>query len=258
MDTRDEYDAIGNITKHATNGTLFTIDETGSAWCLGMQFSGIWGVWPYVPGNSTHPTACMDGTGQASSWRAVRADDKAREGKSVHAFLWRNGNRPYGFAWGQDFGSSGPLPHTRWLQSNKGGNWTGDLEAAAQPDSIGVPFSPATENVIDDDGIGHVKSSPGSNFCLDLVASGNVETWASEMEGGKVAAAILNRSPDAQRSVVVMFADIGLNVSLPTGVSVKVRSAWGEEGHLLEDGVGYSVSVQGLSAALLVFEVLPK
>ena len=246
-----------NKDAYALNGTLFTMDDTGSAWCLGMQFAGIWGVWPYTPGNNTHPTACVDSTGQASSWRAERSDG-VRGADNIYAFVWRNGNRPYGFAWGQDFGSSGPLPHTRWLQSNNGGNWTGDLEAAAQPNSTGVPFSPDTGSVIDDDGVGHVSSSPGSDFCLDVVASGNVETWASELEGERVAVAVLNRTPTIQQSVVVMFADVGFNASSSSGGSVRVRSAWGEEGQLLEDGKGYAVTVPGQSAALLVFEVAPR
>jgi hypothetical protein len=112
--------------------------------------------------------------------------------------------------------------------------------------------------VIDDDGVGHVSSSPGSDFCLDVVASGNVETWASELEGERVAVAVLNRTPTIQQSVVVMFADVGFNASSSSGGSVRVRSAWGEEGQLLEDGKGYAVTVPGQSAALLVFEVAPR
>ena len=258
VDTKDAVDHTygqSNIEKFTMNGTLFTIDETGSAWCLGMQFAGIWGVWPYAPHNSTHPAACVDTTGQASSWRAERVDGVS-EGEDVYAFVWRNGNRPYGFAWGQDFGSSGPLPHTRWLQSNKGGNWKGDLGAAALPNSTGVPFSPATDSVIDDDGVGHVASSPGSDFCLDLAASGNIETWAGKLERDRVAVAVLNRSPFTQRSVIVRFAEIGFNASSPSGGRVNVRSAWGEDGQLLDDRTGYAVTVQSLSAALLVFEVV--
>jgi len=264
VDDNSDEEYLHSSPGYARNGTLFTVDTDGSAWCLGMQFSGIWGIWPYTPpssnrtgtsssngtgtSSSAHSRACVDSTGQASSWRA----EGVPGGDNV-AFVWRNGNRPYGFAWGQDVCSSGPLPHTRWLQSNRGGNWTGDLMAAAQPRSIGVPFSPATASVIDDDGVGHVSSSPGSDFCLDIVSNGNVETWAGPLEGGRVAVAVLNRSPSTQRSVI-MLEDVGFNASLPAGGSVKVRSAWGEQGKLIDDGQRYVVVVQGQGAALLVFE----
>ena len=68
-----------------------------------------------------------------------------------------------------------------------------------------------------------------------------------------MAVAVLNQFPSTQRSVI-MLEDVGFNASLPAAGSVKVRSTWGEQGKLLDDGKGYVVEVQGQGAALLVFE----
>ena len=285
-------DATNAASTASTNGTLYTVDEAGQAWCLAMPTSGIWSVVPYTPGNATHPTACLD-RGQSSSWRAEVAGHDAtghaggggggggvgmragpgspiglgpagaleRHGGSgakgsrrrmtsarVHeyAFVWRNGNRRYGFAWGQDVGSSGPLPHTRWLQSNKGGNWVGDLAAAAEEGGAGTAFSPAGP-VIDDDGVGGVTLQPGSRYCLDVVCSGNVETWSGPLWGGATAVAVLNRSP-VQQEARVHFAEVGAG----SMKNVTVRSAWGEPGVAREDS--YTCSVPARGAALLVLE----
>jgi hypothetical protein len=220
------------------NGTLYTIDEDGWAWCLAMPYSGIWSVVPYNPGNHS---PCLD-NGEASSWHAKPM------GEDEFAFIWRTGNRPYGFSWGQDPGSSGPLPHTRWLQSNNGGTWVGDLAAATKAGSRGVPFSPGEPLVIDDDGVGGISMRPGADFCLDIVGGGNVETWAGPLSGGKSVAAVLNRSPRAQRAVV-RFAE----VTNTSAAKVAVRSAWGEAG--THHGDSYSCTVPAHGAALLVLEL---
>ena len=237
--------AASNPAVVAENGTLYTIDENGFAWCLAMPYSGIWSVVPYAPGNTTHPSACVDGSGEASSWQAKPVPGP----RESYAFVWRRGDRPYGFAWGQDLGSSGPLPHTRWLQSNAGGNWTGNLLEAARPGSSGASFSPAAATIIDDDCVGHVGTARGSDFCLDVVHGGNVETWTGALQGGNTVVAVLNRSPVLQQ-VVVDFSEVGVNVSQHRNVSVE--SAWGERGRLLPDRSGYACEVAGHSAALLV------
>lgn len=241
------------------NGTLWTTDAAGFAWCLAMPTSGIWSVVPYAPGNASHPSACVD-QGSVSSWRALPAANPTPnatrgENEDEFAFVWRNGDRPYGFAWGQDPGSSGPLPHTRWLQSNPpGGNWVGDLAAASEPTSRGVPFSPATASVLDDNHVGKVTTRPGSEFCLDIVSGGNVETWAAPLEGGRSAVAVLNRSPVAQ-CVVVEFTEVLASLSPAPRVGKHrfvVRSAWGEEG--TNHGDSYRCHVPAHGAALLVLE----
>jgi hypothetical protein len=240
----EEEDKEGGPITTITNGTLYTRDGAGQAWCLAMPTSGLWSVVPYVPGNASHPTACLD-NGSPSSWRAELVRD-AGNGLGEYAFVWRSGNRKYGFSWGQDPMSSGPLPHTRWLQSNAGGNWIGNLSEAAEDGSSGACFSPAGP-VIDDDAVGGVTVRDGAGFCLDLVRGGNVETWTGPLEGGKVTVAVLNRSPLAQ-TVAVRFADVGLG----NASSVAVRSAWQEAGS--HHGDAYSCEVPARGAALLVLE----
>jgi len=191
--------------------------------------------------------------GQPSSWRAERvpAGPTAASGEEAYAFVWRPGNRPYGFAWGQDVGSSGPLPHTLWLQSNRGGAWTGDLASAAMLNGTGASFSPATASVIDDDGVGSVGTRPGSAFCLDVVRGGNVEIWVGPLVHNSAVAAVLNRGPLAA-DAVVRFAD-----AFPPGATpgrVAVRSAWGLDGAYRDGGGAYAVTVPGHGAALLVLE----
>ena len=228
--------------KNSSNGTLWTQDSAGQAWCLAMPTSGIWSVVPYFPGTKGKTTPCLD-RASASSWRAVLVGEE--NGLGEYSFIWRSGNRPYGFAWGQDFGSSGPLPHTRWLQSNQGGNWIGNLSAAEGSD--GAAFSPAGV-VIDDDSVGGVTMRPGADFCLDIIHGGNVETWVGPLEGGAAAVAVLNRSPTPQ-SATVDFAGAGIvgNTS-----RVSVHSAWGEAGS--RNGDAYTVQVPARGAALLVME----
>ena len=229
-----------------TNGTLWTRDSTGQAWCLAMPTSGIWSVVPYDP-SPNYPTPCLD-QGSASSWRAVLVGQE-NDGVGEYSFIWRSGNRPYGFAWGQDPGSSGPLPHTRWLLSNRGGNWVGNLTAAQG--SVGASFSPAGP-VIDDDSVGSVTTRAGTEFCLDLVNEGNVETWVGPLEGGAAAVAVLNRSPTLQ-TTTVKFAEAGIAVSNASRVGV--HSAWGEAGSRHpEQGGSYTLEVPARGAALLVIE----
>ena len=230
-----------------TSGTLFTVDEDGYAWCLGMPYSGIWSVFAYSLGNKTRPSSCIGNNGQPSNWNSAKEEGS----NNTFAFMWQQESRPYGFAWGQDVGSSGPLPHTRWLQSNKGGNWTVDLDVAMNLESNGTSFSPASV-VIDDDGVGEVNIVPGNEFCLDVVGGGNVETWTGPLTEEKTVVAVLNRSPMAQQEVV-MFHEIGMKMnSTGDGEKMSVASAWGEQGHLLPNGSGYVITVPGHGAALLV------
>lgn len=232
----------------AQNGTLFTRDEDGHAWCLSMPYSGIWSVVPYTPGNAIHPSACID-HGGPSSWRAQPASSHARSsgGEPVWSFVWNTGDRPYGFGWGQDPLSSGPLPHTRWLQSNAGGEWAGDLAAAASAGSHGVPFSPATTSVIDDDGVGGVRDRPGSDFCLDLVGGGNAETWIGPLEKGNAVAALLNRAPVAQLMEVAFEA-----AGLSSTATIRVLNAW--EGTVSHEVGSVSCVVPAHGAVLLILE----
>jgi alpha-galactosidase len=242
--------------KNHMNGTLWTIDKDGFGWCMGMPYSGIWSIIPYTIGNHTNPTFCTNEKGEISSWRAVEdISSSSPSSLKKYSFIWRTGNRPYGFAWGQDFGSSGPVPHTRWLQSNKGGNWTVDMTKLIT--ESGTSLSPVTNEMIDDDGVGNVVMKNGQDFCLDIVSGGNVETWIGPLHSKnskKRAVAILNRSPFVQ-NVNILFTEVGIvqNVS-NSNTKITVTSAF-KKGYHLYDGSGYSIQVHGHSAELLVMEV---
>lgn len=247
-----------NMSTDLRMGALFTLDSDGWGWCLAMPYSGVWSVVPYSPGNQSEPTRdasslppCLS-NGQVSAWIAKpvqNGEDEVRS-TSEYAFIWQTGNRPYGFGWGQDLGSSGPLPHTRWLQSNAAGTWVTNLDAASKfHDGGGASFSPPhSATVIDDNGVGGVTARPGSDFCLDVIlGGGNVETWMGALEGGRAVAAVLNRSPEEQNATV-QFSDVGINAS-----RVNVHSAWGEPGNDNRNGT-YSVQVPGHGAALLILD----
>jgi len=125
----------------------------------------------------------------------------------------------------------------------------GNLTAAQG--SVGASFSPAGP-VIDDDSVGSVTTRAGTEFCLDLVNEGNVETWVGPLEGGAAAVAVLNRSPTLQ-TTTVKFAEAGIAVSNASRVGV--HSAWGEAGSRHpEQGGSYTLEVPARGAALLVIE----
>lgn len=168
-----------------SDGNLWTRDGHQLEWCLGMVFSGIWSVVPY----NTSSNECVGNAGEGAPpmhWRAEQSEDDG-----PIAFLWPT--RPQGFGWSIDVGGSGPVPHSRWLLSVHGGNWTGNLTAATI--GIGSAFSPSADSVIDDDGIGGVHARNASDFCLDVVTSGNVEVWQAELNHGRHVVAVVNRSP---------------------------------------------------------------
>jgi len=87
----------------------------------------------------------------------------------------------------EQFGSSGPLPHTRWVEE------TGFTEYAFDPSaSGGSPFRALLDDVIDDDCVGHVTS--GGDFCLEASRSGNLEVWAGPLTGGSYVVLLVNRA----------------------------------------------------------------
>jgi alpha-galactosidase len=94
------------------------------------------------------------------------------------------------------------------------GVWTLDLSApwtALQAaDSLGI---------LDDDSVGGV--TKGGSFCLEVVSGGGLEVWAGPLTGGRIAVALLNRSPGPD-SISAAWADIGAEA----GRSYAVRDVW--------------------------------
>ena len=62
------------------------------------------------------------------------------------------------------FGASGPLPHTRWTKSGGGTFW---FDARAPSGSL--LHSTDTRSILDDDSLGNVTA--GGDFCLELGCS---------------------------------------------------------------------------------------
>ena len=89
----------------------------------------------------------------------------------------------------EEFGASGPLPHTRYLQPGHS-SWTFDSNAKG---GAMIKLAAGTA-VTDDDGVGGVKPATG-DFCVELSRAGNLEAWHAPLSAGRHAIAFVNRSP---------------------------------------------------------------
>lgn len=118
--------------------------------------------------------------------------------------------------WNNQFGASGPLPHTRYTTGG-GGTWLMNLPAALN--GSGTAVQATATDIYDDDGVGHV--TVGGDFCLDFSNMGNLEVWAGPLSGGRFALALLNRSP-GDDSITVTWDMFGA----PTTASFAVRDIW--------------------------------
>ena len=98
-----------------------------------------------------------------------------------------------------DFGSSGPLPHTRWSFPG-GGSFFFNPETAN-----GSALQSTNTAIIDDDNEGHV--TKGGKFCLELSSASALEVWAGALSGGRWVAVLFNRSP-APDDIRVDFNDL--------------------------------------------------
>eukprot|EP01052_Picozoa_sp_SAG31_P009894 SAG31_NODE_530_length_14420_cov_4.259968_10_plen_524_part_00 len=98
-----------------------------------------------------------------------------------------------------EFGASGPLPHTRWLTA--GGHakhsWLFDARATVGGSAIRLASG---STVTDDDAVGGVKLAAGETFCVELSHAGNLETWHAPLASGRHAVAFVNRFPAPQQA----------------------------------------------------------
>jgi len=124
------------------------------------------------------------------------------------------------------------------------GEWLGDLKAART--SQGSSFSPATDTVIDDDGIGKISMRPASDFCLDVSYAGNLEVWGGTLSGGRHVVAMLNRSP-----VVATFTAHWSDLGIPPGSRLAVRDVWQGTDSGIHVG-NYTAAVPAHGVTLLV------
>eukprot|EP00040_Diaphanoeca_grandis_P029876 m.175804 g.175804 ORF g.175804 m.175804 type:complete len:713 (-) comp31831_c0_seq2:101-2239(-) len=167
---------------------MYTVDKAGQAWCLGVR--GPQSTFNAVPCDPTNNPLL----GLSFGWAPTST------GKSSYSLVssthgYDGGNLKLGYS--NDFGESGPVPHSRWVQS--GGN-TFTLDLSATSTSI---ESTDTTNIIDDDNVGNV--TKGGRFCLELNSASSLEVWAGLLSGPKWAVALVNRSPSTD-TISVDFA----------------------------------------------------
>jgi len=133
----------------------------------------------------------------------------------------QNSWEPSSLGFLNDYGASGPLPHTRYLQQGHS-SWTFDSTAVG-----GSPIKLAAGTTItDDDGIGGLKNGTASNFCVELSRSGNVEAWHAPLANGRHAVAFINRSPAPKQS---MKLELTAALGMESSTSYTVKDIWAEK-----------------------------
>ena len=139
---------------------------------------------------------------------------------------------------------SGPVPHSRYIVNAGASPFTFDPSLAQ-----GSTLSPRKGvTVIDDDNIGHAKTAPGENFCLDVITASQLEVWVTPLTAGRHAVGLLNRSPVAT-TITASWTQLGLD---PATVR-DAHDAW--TGKLVGKGLRGRVSAEtagrGLSLLIL-------
>eukprot|EP00698_Gefionella_okellyi_P000857 TRINITY_DN10753_c0_g1_i1.p1 TRINITY_DN10753_c0_g1~~TRINITY_DN10753_c0_g1_i1.p1 ORF type:complete len:696 (+),score=95.09 TRINITY_DN10753_c0_g1_i1:1288-3375(+) len=212
----------------AGSGTLSVVDHySAKKWCLDSGFGGE-GGWTGAQ--------CQSGVG---SQTFTPVPVPGVPGK----YTFRGQST---FAWNEQFGASGPVPHSRyvtgWWFDAQGGNWWTNF--TGQPSQLRADSAA----IIDDDLVGHVTTR--GDFCLDLTTMGYLETWMAPCTNGRYAVALFNRSP-ATDTVTVQWKDLGVS----SAKRFSVRDLW--EG--ADRGVHseqYSQIVMAHNAALLLLTPL--
>lgn len=131
------------------------------------------------------------------------------------------------FAWAPTFGMSGPVPHSRWMTGGYDGSslffWgEGDEKSPRQIKPSMAAWIPRDNGeIIDDDHIGDVTMSPAADWCAEAVGGGNLEVWAVQLSGHRMASVLFNRSPTAT-NITARWTDLGLEPSQ----QMAVRDVW--------------------------------
>ena len=128
-------------------------------------------------------------------------------------------------SFGNSFGASGPLPHTRYLQPGGARSWSYDSSVQG-----GSPIRLAAgAEITDDDGIGGVSNGTASDFCVELSHAGNVEAWHAPLSDGRHAVAFVNRSPAPKQSMTLELTPEMLGASDAEAAKQRytVKDVWG-------------------------------
>ena len=122
---------------------------------------------------------------------------------------------------------SGPVPHSRWMTGGYDGSslfyWNdGDEKSPRQIKPSMAAWIPRDNGeIIDDDHIGGVTMSPAADWCAEAVGGGNLEVWAVQLSGHRMASVLFNRSPTAA-NITARWTDLGLEPSQ----QMAVRDVW--------------------------------
>jgi hypothetical protein len=213
-------------------GRLVTTDATGKEWCLD-------GGWSSEGGWSGAPCSTSAGGGGRAQLFVV-ANGTAPGTVTI------TGNPAPGP--NNQFGASGPVPHSRYLV---GYGWEGMTSSTWLADGVALgagapsPLQATATNLYDDDLVGNV--TVGGAFCLDVTTMGLLETWAGPLTGGRIAVALFNRSP-ADDVVTAAWPAIG---APSPATAYAVRDIWAAADRGTFTG-SYSATVPAHGTAFLV------
>eukprot|EP01045_Picozoa_sp_COSAG04_P016205 COSAG04_NODE_1335_length_7178_cov_14.567679_7_plen_1040_part_00 len=204
---------------------------------------------------------CLTGQGSPGSVKGVPCDTigKSVEGGIQSRWqLWDNVSMSGGYISSgmaklnpqvSSAGSSGPLPHTRYvsaaapLASSSEASKKRSQISAPTPLQVPWPFSqwvwpaasqagggmirlPPGQTMDDNDNAGTVRKVDSGKLCLTLGPSGNLEVWATSLTGGRFGVLLLNRSPVAA-AITAHWRDIGA----PAQQRMEVLDVWRAEHH---------------------------
>jgi hypothetical protein len=142
-----------------------------------------------------------------------------------------------------EFGSSGPIPHSRHTCCDCSGTPVVSWALGAR----GEITLPHGSQVRDDDSIGSMTMADGSDFCLTIVESGQLEVWTAPLTGGRHSVALFNRSPHPA-PITATWAVLGL----PAAARFSVLNVWKQETRIAQcQFVDPAVPAHGVSLLIL-------
>eukprot|EP01052_Picozoa_sp_SAG31_P010400 SAG31_NODE_569_length_14020_cov_11.049565_7_plen_481_part_00 len=220
-------------------GSIVTSDRAGQKWCL-------------------------SGQGSAGSVKGLPCDiiEDSVEGSIQSQWqLWANVSTSGGFISAgmaklnpqthPSIGSSGPLPHTRYIGATTPlmvpwsfSSWIWTAESQASGGAIKLPPG---QQVDDNDNVGTTRSIDSGNLCLTLGPSGNLEVWVARLSNGMFGVVLLNRSPVAA-TITALWKDIGA----PTQQKMDVVDVWRAQHHASVSKSWTDSSVPSRGCTLLV------
>lgn len=219
-------------TLDPATGALASVGSPGT--CIGL-LAGLPGGYLSTAGGGSGGTPLCLGSGDSEgSWRGVSCDSHDAgapillepvpfhggslppPGTRSNFTLQGSRDSP---AWVRSETTSGPWPSTQYV-TNGNGVW--ELALGAPGPVVATDGGSIWLN----DFVSPPVEGAGGPWCLDVVSSGTLETWAAPLTGGRFAVALLNRSP-GDDTLTVQWADVGL----AAGVQAHVSDAWtGDKG----------------------------